>query len=89
MNKVINYDRDIICLPKDFEDKHGTIKIPRKATEREYLANNGLIGKIRLSSPMTEDDIFFEIQSVFSRAMNDDPFLILKYFKWLEEVVSH
>ena len=58
---LVSYDRDIVCLTKDFESKNGTIKIPRSATSLEYLCRNGLKGKIRLSSSMTEEEIMDEI----------------------------
>ena len=71
--KVYTYDRDIICLPKYYHDQNGTIKIPRKSSEREILATNGLIGKIRLSSEMTEREIENEIRSVFKGPMQNNP----------------
>ena len=52
----------------DYSTK-GTIKIPRG---RDFLARNGLIGKIRLSSNMSEKEIFQEICSVFSKPMNNN-----------------
>ena len=69
--KLYSYDRDIICLPKSYQCD-GSIKIPRKSSERDYLARSGLIGKIRLSSKMTEDEIFREIRSVFQEPMQND-----------------
>ncbi len=52
--KMFSYDRDIICLPSFYKDDTATIKIPRKSSYREYLAKNGLIGKIRISCDMSE-----------------------------------
>ena len=75
--KVYTYDRDIICLPKYYY-QNGTIKIPRKSSEREILATNGLIGKIRLSSEMNEGEIENEIRSVFNGPMQDDPLFDFK-----------
>ena len=49
-----------------------SIKIPRKPQDREYLAKNHLIGKIRLNSSMNEDQIFQEIRSVFAIPMKKD-----------------
>ena len=67
--KIFKYDRDIICLPKFYAaDGATTLKIPRSASE--FLAKNGLIGKIRLSSDMNETEIFHEIRSVFNDAMD-------------------
>ena len=47
----------------------GRVTIPRY---REELASNGLIGKIRLYSSMTESEIFDEIRSVFRGPMSDN-----------------
>lgn len=47
------------------------LKIPRNPRTREYLGKNNLIGKIRLTSSVSEDNIFREICSVFSGPMND------------------
>ena len=79
--KALTYDRDIICLPESCKGKSGDIKIPRGREIREFLARNRLIGKIRLYSSMTEDDILDEICSVFAGPMNGDldfPFTILQ-----------
>ena len=70
--KLFTYDRDIICLPKSYANE-GLIKIPRKRAIREFLASNKLIGKIQLSSDMTESQIMEEIRSVFYEPMDDDP----------------
>lgn len=70
--RVYNYDRDIICLPMDYVQEEGTIKIPRNSAIRDYLARNGLIGKIRLSSTMKENEIFDEIRSVFKEPMKNN-----------------
>ena len=71
---VVSYDRDIVCLTKDFESKNGTIKIPRSANSLQYLCRNGLKGKIRLTSAMSEEEIMDEIRSVFRRPFNDKKF---------------
>jgi hypothetical protein len=43
----VNYfNRDIVCLTKEFGSKNGTYKIPRAASTLEYLCRNGLKGKI-------------------------------------------
>ena len=49
------------------------IKIPRGYAACEDLAQNGLIGKIRLTSNMTEEEIMREIRSVFQQPMENDP----------------
>ena len=80
--KALTYNRDI-CLPKSSKSKNGDIKIPRGHEIRDMLSRNGLIGKVRLSSEMTEEEIMDEIRSVFATAMNDDPdfrFAILQIF---------
>ena len=66
LTRSITYDRDIICLPRSY-GKSANIPIPRS---RVQLAKNGLIGKIRLTSDMTQDDIFDEIRSVFRGPMD-------------------
>ena len=63
--RMYTYDCDIICLPKSQLGKDGLVRIPRKKSMRDYLAMNKLIGKIRLSSDMSEGAIFREIRSVF------------------------
>lgn len=73
MERLFTYDRDIICIPQSFVLKSGLIPIPRQTYKREFLARNKLIGKIRLSSAMSEDDICKEIRSVFSDPMENDP----------------
>lgn len=70
----------IICLPKSYQI-NGSIKIPRGQKSREFLARNGLIGKISLSSNMNEEEIMTEISSVFAAKMGSDsnfPFTILQ-----------
>ena len=81
LSKMFTYERDIICLPSSFHKPSGAIKIPRSPQIREYLSKNKLMGKIRLNSSMTEDNIFSEIRSVFSVPMRDDS---LFYFKVLQ-----
>ena len=70
--KISTYDRDIVCLPYLFPSKDGRYAIPRKESRAE-LGSKGLIGKIRLTSDMLEQEIMAEIRSVFSVAMRDDP----------------
>lgn len=64
--KLLKYNRDIICLPKSY-GQSTTIAIPKSRAE---LGKNGLIGKIALDSSMSEDEIFNEIRSVFRGPMN-------------------
>ena len=69
---LIHNDRDIILLPNSFKDECGLIKIPRGKASRECLAANGLVGRICLSTNMTELHIFDEIRSIFRSPMNED-----------------
>ena len=73
------WDRDIICLPKT-EKSHSNVSYPR-GKYRTKLGQMGLIGKIRLMSTMTEDEMEQEIRSVFKGPMNgrqDFPFVFLQ-----------
>ena len=77
----VTYDRDIFCLTKNFANNNGTVKIPRSSESMEYVCRNGLKGKIRLTSDMTEEEIMEEIKSVFKRPFGGDgdfPFDILQ-----------
>ena len=70
MNKkerVYSYERDIVCLPSSYAGKSKVIAIPHN---REELSKAGLVGKICLTSDMTEDEIFAEIRNVFRGPMN-------------------
>ena len=66
--KVTNYVRDIILLPDEFENETGSVCIPR-SNNRETLGKAGLVGKIELSSDMTEDEVRTEICELFSVPM--------------------
>ena len=70
--KMFEYDRDIICLPKNFIETDGSIPIPRSGKVRQMLASNGLIGKIHLDSTMSEEEIFQEIRAVFRKPMKQN-----------------
>ena len=61
-----------MCLPDSFMKKNKYIPFPR-GKPRALLARNGLIGKLRISSEMSECDVFSEIRSVFKNAMQSDP----------------
>ena len=72
---------DIMCLPKCPADRSGLVKIPWKKSVRDFLARNQLMGKIRLSSDMSEKSIMREVLSVYEVAMGKDkdfPFKILQ-----------
>ena len=70
-SKTFIYDRDILCLPYNYMVGN-SIPIPCSKHMRNFLASNGLIGKIRLSSSMTEEEIMSEIRSVFSIPMRNE-----------------
>lgn len=76
--RIYTYDRDIICLPKSHLGKDGLVRIPRKKSRRDYLAMNKLIGKICLTSDMSEGAIFREIRSVFEAPMAGNPIFPFK-----------
>jgi len=61
-----------VCLPNSF-CKHGSTYIPRSKQARDMLGRNGLLGKIRLTSAMTETEIMDEIHSVFEKPMKYNP----------------
>ena len=71
--KVVAWDRTIICLLSCYPEcsKSGKeIAVPRK--KQAVLATNGHIGNIHLENIWSEDDVFAEIRSVFSDAMEND-----------------
>ena len=68
--KFLEWDRDIMCIPRSFANGND-ITIPRGQI-RSSLATRGLSGKLRLNTNMTEEEIFSEIRSVFSKVMNND-----------------
>lgn len=60
--------RDIVLLPEEFRSENGSICIPR-STRREKLGKAGLVGKIEITSSMTEDEVRSEICEVFAVPM--------------------
>ena len=72
LERIFTYDRDIVSIPPSFVSRSGLISIPRQKEKQEFLARNKLIGKIQLTSAMSEGDIFEEIRSVFSIPMDKD-----------------
>lgn len=70
--KEFIYERDIVCLPNSF-NKDGYITIPRSKPIREMMARSGLLGKIHLTSSMSEAVIMNEIRSVFEKPMKSNP----------------
>ena len=61
------WDRDIVCLPQSSEPST-KLSYPR-GKYRTRLGELGLIGKIRLMSNMTVDEVEQEIRSVFKGPM--------------------
>ena len=81
--KIVSWDRNIVCLPLCYSKYCSTpssgIAIPRK--KKHILAAQGLLGKVHLESDWSENDVFSEIRSVFSKPMGNDamfPFDILQ-----------
>ena len=66
--RIFTYERDIVCLPSWYKSKMSgnCLPIPRGNESRQYLARHGLLGKIILTSDMTELQIFKEVSSVFN-----------------------
>ena len=72
------WDRDIICLPKPL-DGLSSLSYPR-GKQRSRFVRQGLIGKVRLTSTMTVDEVE-EVRSVFDGPMSgrrDFPFMFLQ-----------
>ena len=65
------YDRDIICLPFNHPNNARVFAFPRGKV-RVNLGRQGLIGKIRLDSNMSEDEIFSEISSCFLHKFGEE-----------------
>lgn len=66
--KVISYVRDVILLPMEFKKRDGEICIPR-CGKRSLLGKAGLVGKLELSSDMSDEDVRREICEVFATPM--------------------
>ena len=74
------WNKDIICLPKHYHSNTQKIPIPRGA-KRGEIAMAGLIGKISLTSNMSEEEIREEICAIFTVAFGGDdkfPFRFLQ-----------
>ena len=61
------YERDILCILIDHPKSSGVFSFPRGKL-RIDLGKNGLMGKTRLESCMTEAEIFAKIRSCFGKA---------------------
>ena len=64
------WDKDILCLPKEYVSNPQDIPIPR-GKSRLRLNKQGLAGKIRLTSNMDEEEVRQLICSVFSEGMSN------------------
>lgn len=63
---VKTWDRDIICIPQSRKNKaEGGNYIHPRGKYRAHLASSGLIGKLHLTSEMSDDDVVMEICTVF------------------------
>ena len=77
---VKTWDRDILCIPNGGRRSGGGISFPR-GRYRAYLARSGLIGKLHLSSEMTDKDVEDEIRTIFKGPMQNNrsfPFVYLQ-----------
>ena len=69
---VKTWDRDVLCIPKNDMTNSSSLSYPR-GKYRAKLATYGLIGKLHLSSDMTDDGVATEIRSIFKGSLNNDP----------------
>ena len=65
------WDKDIVCFPQEYVVNPQDIPIPR-GKKRLDLNKKGLVGKIRLTSDMDEDEVKEQICSVFADRMNNN-----------------
>ena len=68
----LTWDRDVLCIPKNDMTDSSSLSYPR-GKYRAKLATNGIIGKLHISSDMTDDGVATEIRSIFKGPMNNDP----------------
>ncbi len=66
--KTVHYVRDILCMPPAWCKNPWHVTIPR-GEKRNYLAENGLLGKIEFNSEMSAEDIRVEVCKVFASPM--------------------
>ncbi len=67
-SKFISYVRDIVLLPMDAKGQDGIISIPR-SSKRVMLGKAGLVGKLEITSIMSDYDVRKEICEVFGTPM--------------------
>ena len=75
--KVIKqWDRDVVCLPP--RTGGGNFAFPR-GSYRSYLAKCGLIGKLHMTSKMSEEEVATEICSIFKAPMKNNAYFQFQY----------
>ena len=81
--KVKAWDRDIICIPQSRQSKRkgGNVSYPLRGQYRANLAKWGLIGKLHLTSSMTDEEVCAEVRSVFAEAMGHDSLFPFTYLQ--------
>ena len=79
---VKTWDRDIVCMPQSRRNKikGGNFMYPR-GKYRAYLARSGLIGKLHLTSIMSDEEVVAEICTIFKEQMNNNPHFPFVYLQ--------
>ena len=77
---IKHWDRDVLCLPKNAKAVGNMISFPR-GKYRAYLASAGLIGKLHMTSEMSDEDVASEIRSIFKSLMNDNSNFRFQYLQ--------
>ena len=75
------WDLDIICIPQPSSESTSLQLAYPRGKSRGKLCSLGLVGKIQLSSAMSDEEVQQEIRSVFSVPMGgraDFPFVFLQ-----------
>ena len=75
------WDRGIVCIPQPSSGSKSLHLAYPRGKSRAKLGSLGLIGKIRLSSAMSDEEVQQEVRSVFSVPMGeraDFPFVFLQ-----------
>jgi len=76
---VKTWDRDVLCIPKGGRCTGGGINF--RGRFQANLARSGLIGKLHLTSEMSDQDVEDEIRTIFRGPMLNNssfPFLYLQ-----------
>ena len=77
---VTTWDRDIICLTKEYKKGENFFLYPRGKC-RARLGRLGLVGKVHLTSVMTVDEVRMEIRSVFEHSMGGNHSFLFTYLQ--------